>query len=43
MDMRFEGSVNVNVSYTLSNTSTNIYIARVMILHVISTGLLGNW
>ena len=25
MDVRFEGSVNVSVSYTLSNMSGNIY------------------
>ena len=43
MGMRFEVSVNVSVSYTLSNTSANIYIARLMILHVICTELLGDW
>jgi len=41
--MRFEGSVNVSVSYTRSSTSADIYIARLMILHVICTGLLGDW
>jgi hypothetical protein len=40
--MRFEGSVNVSVSYTVSETSANIYVASLVILNVICTGRRGD-